>query len=414
VKFIYSMLASKKILTTSALLLVPLIVNFAKISFAAYKLPLPDFGRFSLYVALSSALVYFLNSGLYEGHLKYFSLLQIEKRSRRLCCMQIRAEFVSFTILMIAIIITLIGLQAIESSESNFILAMVFASHVQAHSNLITAHARVSNNLLRVGAILSARSLLSALLFIGLIMRGDIEVANAYLYENIAITLLFSMYLSLRIKFRHMGNAFNQVSVMKHGVWQCYASSLRYFYLALERFAASLLLSPVAMGEYGRLMLVYQVMVVGGGVISQLVQQKILINALSRGVRATGIQLLRYQGVIVSVTIVIASVIFFIASDFLMHFAAVFFGRDIMLWGCGAIFLAGLISGTSLIDSLALGSSNGFAYLKIQVLSGLVWSSLFWMCYGFLDPWTLNLQAFSFLALTVLLIVGNVRFVSLH
>lgn len=413
-KFIFSMLSSRRALATSTLLLIPLIINFAKITFAAYKLPLADFGRFSLYVALSSALVYFFNSGLYEGHLKYFSLLQIQKRSRRLCSLQIRAEFVSFTILMIAIIITLFGLHVIESPESNFILAMVLASHVQAHSNLITAHARVSNNLLRVGGILSTRSLLSTLLFIGLIMRGDIEVANAYLYENIAMTLLFSIYLSLRIKFRHMGYAFNAASVMKHGVWQCYASSLRYFYFALERFAASLLLSPVVMGEYGRLMLVYQVIVAGGGVISQLVQQKILINALSRGVRATGVQLLRYQGFIVSVTMVIASVVIFIASDFLIHFATVFFGRDITLWGCSAIFLAGLISGTSLIDSLALGSSNGFAYLKIQVLSALVWSSLFWMCYGFLDPWTLNLQAISFLALNVLLIVGNVRFVSLH
>lgn len=401
-------------LVISALLLVPVIVNFAKISVAAYKLPIEDFGRFSLYLGLTSAFVYFFNSGLYEGHLKYFSELQIEKRSHRLVLLQVRAEFVSFTLLMVAIVITLFGLREIDPSESTFILATVFASHVQAHSNLITAHARVMNNLLRVGVILSARSVLSTFLFISLIMRGDIEVAKAYLYENIAITLLYGMYLSSRIKFRHIANVFNATSVIKHGVWQCYASSSRYFFLALERYVASLLLSPVAMGVYGRLMVAFQVMVVGGGVISQFVQQKILINALSRGVRATGIQLLRYQGAIVTIFFVMISVVIFAAPDFLMYFATFFIGREITIWGCCAIYLAGLISGTSLIDSLALGSSNGFAFLRIQILSGLVWCVFVWICYGVLDAWSLSLQAFSFLALIVLLSVGNMRFILLH
>lgn len=408
------MLSSNRLLATPVLLLLPLIVNFSKISFAAYKLPLEDFGRYSLYVGLSSALVYFFNSGILEGHLKYFSILQIEKRSRRLSVLQIRAEFVSFSVMMIAITIAQIGLQVIDSSESNFILAMILASHVQAHSNLITAHARVSNNLLRVGAILSGRSILSALLFIVLILCDNINVAKAYLYENITITLLFGVRVTLCIKFRHIVNAFSSVSVIKHGVWQCYASSLRYFYLAFERLVASQLLSPVAMGEYGRLMLLYQVMVAGSGVISQLVQQKILVNALSRGVRATGIQLLKFQGSIVIVSMVMASTVIFMASDFLMHFIPFLFGREIMLWGCGAIFFAGLISATSLIDSLALGSSNGFSFLKIQAVSGLIWLALFGVFYTVNDVWTLNLQAISFLALTVLLIVGNVCFVSLH
>ena len=413
-RIIFSMLSSNRVLATSALLLAPLIINFTKISFAAYKLPLADFGRFSLYVGISSAFAYFLNSGLYEGHLKYFSLLQIEKRSRRLGLLQTRSELVSLLILMMVIIIAAIGLQAIESSESTFVLAMVFAAHVQAHSNLLTAHARVINNLIRVGSILSVRSIVSAIFFIGLIWDGDIVVAKAYLYENIAMSLFFCMFLAFRIKLRHVVNALNAVSVIKQGVWQCYASSLRNFYFALERFFASLLLSPDALGVYGRLMLVYQVMVVGGGVISQFVQQKILINALSRGVKATGIQLLKFQCTIVSVTMVMAFLVSLMSSDLLMHLLTVFMGQDIMLWGCVAIFLAGLISGTSLIDSLALGSSNGAAFLKIQVLSGLLWGALFWMCYGVLYLWTLNLQALFFLVLNILLIVGNIRFVLLH
>lgn len=413
-RIFFSKLPSYRIIFTSALLLSPIIINFAKISFAAYTLPLTDFGRFSLYVGISTAFAYFFNSGLYEGHLKYFSVLRIEKRSRRLVILQARSEFVSLLLLMTVITITLIGLLAIESSESTFVLAMVFAAHVQAHSNLLTVHARVSNNLMRVGSIIFARSIISAILFIGFILDGGAVVAKAYLYENILISLLFCIFLSFRIKFRHLVNAFKALSVIKQGVWQCYASSLRNFSFALERFFASLILSPDALGVYGRLLLVYQVIVVGGGIISQFVQQKILINALSRGVKGTGIKLLKYQGIIVSVAIVIAFFSSLALSDFLMQLLSVFMGKDILLLGCGAIFLAGLISGTSLIDSLALGSSNGVAFLKIQFLCGLIWIALFWMCYGLLHDWTLNLQSFFFLVLNLLLFVGNIRFVFLH
>ena len=414
VRLFPSKLSSNGILLTSVLLLAPLIINFAKISFAAYELPLTDFGRFSLYVGLSSAFVYLLNSGLYEGHLKYFSVLLLEKRSRRLGSLQVRAEFISFGLLMMAIFITLMCLSAIDFPESTFVLATVLASHVQSHSNLITAHARVTNDLLRVGFILSLRSLLSTILFICLITYGEIEVAKAYLYENITMILIFKVYLLFRIRFWHMIKVFNVLSVIKNGAWQCYASSLRSFYLALERFFASLILPPVVMGEYARLMILYQVMVVGGGLISQFLQQKILIDALSRGVKVAGIQLLKYQGAVISLAAVIILFLFVIFSDFFIHYAALLLGPDVALWGCGVVLLAGLISGTSLIDSLALGSPKGFAFFRIQILSGFLWIALFGMCYVFLNSWSLNYQAFSFLILTLILIFGNIRFVLIH
>lgn len=444
-QFLFSIHAIMRLTPRVMLLLTPLIINFAKISFAAYQLPIADFGRYTLYVGLSSALTYILNSGLYEGHLNYFSILQHSLRSRRISWLQVRAEFVSFILLIFALFITKIGLWLFDPKESIFVLAMVIASHVQAHSNLITAHDRSINNLMRVGVILSCRSILSATLFIGFIVYGEISVGEAYLYENIIISLTFSIYFSLRFRFRNkylcisfselsrhnllifktvifrktfsctlMSGVFNPLYIIKRGVWQCYTSSVRSIFFAIERYLASLLLSPQAMGEYGILLLVYQLMITIGGVISQLVQYQILFDALSNGIKAKGIQLLKYQGAIIGVMVITVSVLFFLVPNSFIHLVSSIVGSEIPICGASAIFLAGLISGTNLIDSLALGSSKGLAFIRIQVLCGLSWIVLFAVSSSILDTWTLNQQAIMLLALIGFFLLGNVRFVKIH
>ena len=398
----------------SSLLLLPITINFAKILYAAYALPIVDFGRYSLYIGLSSALVYLFNSGLYEGHLKYFSILKIGHRSFRLSLLQVKAEIVSFVMLLLAVCISIFILFVFKPLEEIFILAMVISSHVQAHANLLTTHARVNNDLIKVGAILSIRSFLSSFFFIGLISYGGFSVWVSYLLESLALAVLFGFYLISRINFRHNLNLFSSISVIKYGVWQCYASSIRYIFFATERFVASLLLSPSAMGEYGRLMLFYQVVMVGGGVISQLVQQRILFNALFKGVKSTGILLLKYQSIIVGCAISTLIVFFALSPNTFNNCVKVIAGPNISVFGAFSIIVSGLIAGTSYIDSLALGSSKGTDLILIQTLGGIIWAIIFFALVGFFTLWSLNLQALMFLILILLLLVGNIRFVLLH
>lgn len=407
-------LIHKKSIFLSAFFLLPSVIVFSKITFAAYYLPLSEFGRLSLYLGISSALVYIFNSGLYEGHLRHFSALQLGGRSRRLSLLQLRAECLSFVGLIIGILLTSAFLFTEITSESAYLMATIFAAHAQSHLNVTTARDRVRNDLLRVAIFHIIRALVPALVFVGLVFFSGADAATAYLCENIALTLILVVYLVIRIRVRCLRNVHQSLGYVKSGIWLCYASSIRQFYFAVERILASLLLSPLAMGEYGRLLLIYQIFIVLGGVISQFLQQRVLIRALSVGVRTTGFLLLKYQGILILVGLVFVLTPFTIFPDYLFNLINVLLGPNVNFWAFSAILLSGLLAGTSLVDSLALGSSRGIKFLKFQAVGGLIWVTGFFVLSNFFDPWTINLQSIGFLGLILFFALGNIRFISIH
>lgn len=398
----------------SALLLLPVAINFLKVSYVAYVVPLEDFGLYTLYLSLSSSLVYVFNSGLYEGHLKYFSTFYLSRRLARIRWLQIHAEIASFWGLFAALLLEAVICMVFHFPETEFLSAMILSAHVQAHSNLVTTHARVENNLVRVGMILTLRSTLSAFLLVGLIAWRRAEIGEAYLMEGLCVTVAHGAYLSSRTRFRLMLRFVKAVAIAQIGFWQCYASSIRNMLFALERFTASFLLSPIEMGVYGRILLVYQVMVVAGGTVSQLFQQKILSYSLSRGVRYIGLIILKYQILAISSAGCFLFCICFLFSIDYFQFSSKFLGSGVKMWGFVIIVLSGVIVGTSLGDSLALGSSKGLAFVGIQILTGFIWCLTLLAVVALTGNWSIGMQALMLFVMTCFLFLGNALFVLLH
>lgn len=401
-------------LLVSALLMVPVAISLFKISFAAYSVPLADFGRYSLYLSISAALVYVFNSGLYEGHLNYFSKIILSKRANRIKWLQARAELVSFYGLAVVLLIASISLAFFPLDESSFILALVFGAHLQAHSNLVTAQARVEQKLLRVGVILTFRAVLSTLIFVGLIIWKNVSIGTAYLAEGMLITICHAVYLAARMHLWNFPDFSRVWLIARLGVWQCYASSVRLGIFALERLAASFLLTPIEMGIYGRILISYQVMVVSGGIVAQILQQKVLYSVLSGSVRKTGVRIFKYQSAIILTVIFLISTVWMLGyfDSITQLFIPIDSGAS--SWALISILIAGAIMGTSLNDSLALGSSRGRALVIIQLASGVLWCVALLVVSKTMNIWSINLQATMYLSLIVFYFFGSVCYVMLH
>lgn len=396
------------------ILSIPLVLNFFKSIVILNIVPTVDFGRFSLYTSSAAAIAYLFNSGFYEGSITYFTALSLGRRNKRIVSLSVRLEVFSFVILFIVLTLVAIFCFLFKPSEALFFFGTILSSYGQSHLNLTTSYLRIKSDFTRLGYIMLLRSGISFFIMITLIKCFDLNISQAYFCDGVLIAIVFLIYIYKRLRLRYFFRILETVKIARLGFWQCYASAFRSLLFSVERFAASVLLSPTAMGQYAKLMVFYQVAVTGGGLISQIFQQRIVSDALSKGVKSVGFAIIKLQLYLISTI----SVSVLIISLIIYQWGGVAVVENLGLNLVGSAFtlvlLSGLIEGTSVFDSLALASDRGFLLIQLRILVLLIFLSGLIIAKIYFCLWTTTHQSVAFLILTILNYFFSVIFIYLH
>lgn len=398
----------------SVIILTPFLLNFFKTIIILKIVPTVDFGRFALYTSSAVAMTYLFNSGFYEGSITYFTSLSLSQRCKRIVSLRVQLELASLVMLFITLIVVVVACNVFKLSESIFIFGAIISSHGQSHLNLMTSHLRARGDILRLGYVMVARSCFSFIITVSLVKLFNFKISEAYLFDGIAIAVCFIAHIYHGVRFKHFFKIFETIKIVNLGIWQCYASAVRSLLFAVERFFASILLSPTDMGQYAKIMVFYQVATTSGGLIAQFFQQSIVIKSLSKGVKSVGLRILRFQ-IYLMVTIS-AIILLFLFSIYQCVNVSVIESLELNLLKSAlfAVLFSGIIEGTSVFDSLALASNKGFLLIRLRLsvlfafIAGLI------LVVPYVELWTITHQSVAFLLLTILNYFISIMFIYLH
>ncbi len=358
-----------------------------------------EFGNYSLSLLYGGFFSYILALGNHEGLIKKLTLISASE-DKELIKNFLSQSSISYLLTAIPLVLIsvsfLYGFGFLDFYYS--VLAISTGLSISA-CNLISVKWKVYGNFKVFGLFNFTRLLLLTTPLIYSYLIKPIEIVEILIIESfiaIFIPVLTSIYLGL---IRNLNLEFfrkEYINVLKVGLPLSLGALTKQMIFTIERTVAKLNLNPDDFGLYSAYMIIFQVLIILGGIVATPLQREVIFKKEEIGAPKTRLHLM-----LVHIMGICLLLLFFTFLSF-MPFNDLGYNNSFNIM-TGVIFMIVLGSGLiafSFYDSLVLAQGNGVSYLK-RILSYTFLILIFFMTpkYYFEIQWNMIYQALFFMFL---------------
>jgi hypothetical protein len=387
-----------KLKSTLAFFAISPVVGFLKPLFVSILDDQAQFGNYTLVIVYSVWFSYVINSGIYEGLLKRYAQFFEEDKKDKINTLNNKIS--SFWLLLLVIVTLFISFFAAISSFY-FFSAGLLLSFSTVSFNVYCAKYRVLSNIFRISFIQLLRLTISLLITYTLILNTNfgldiILFIDALVLCFISILIFLPSFVST-FSFKRFTKDYFEIALTARNL--TYVSALRALCLVLERQTASFLFEDVVFSQYAQILLLFQAMIVGFGLVPQLWQQNIMYWTLKKGVQKA----LIIQSYCISLLLFLWIIFWLFISLIPFPFIHPFLENMnvILLVGC-----AGVVYGASFIDSILLGTKRIEKLVPVYISVIFSWLFIIIILIYNTKSWSLEYQAGTLLLVSLMIIIA--------
>ncbi len=321
-----------------------------------------EFGNYSLSLLYGAFLSYLLASGNHEGLIKKLTYIS-QSEEERLIRNQLAKSFIAYILISIPLIILLafvfVGTGVLNLTYS--ILAISTGFSISAF-NLISVRWKIYGKFKVFGFFNFFRLACLTLPLLYSYFVVKIEISQILLMESliaISFPILLAIYLRLYKTFHYSFLLKDYKDTLMVGLPLSIGALMKQLSFTLERTLAKINLSPEDFGLYSTFMIIFQILVILGGIIGSPLQREIIFKREEIGGLSTRKKLLVVQLSFVSICLGLYCIFIFFPS-FLSFIDLQGFNNVTFFF----VFLGSGIIAFSFYDSLVLAEGSGLSYVK--------------------------------------------------
>lgn len=363
------------------LLGVSAVFGLSKLLLFRYIFDAPEFGNYALAIVYSQFLMYMLSPGADCGLIRQATTLYVENKDEFELKFS-RLFSILFIVSTLSSLVLIFLVVALGLADDFFYFFVILMAYGQILMNGISIRFRVLGHFKAMGALHIFRIAIMSLPLYLACLKFPIDAGSVLIFESL-LGLIFCLAtartlrlitFSLTLKECH---EFYKLSCV--GFSLSVGAIIKAATFSAERSLAKILLTPIDFGLYSTFMIAFQVVFMGGSIIGQPIQRKVLLMAEQGNFNLAKKTLLRCH-------LIILTVLAFAV------FVALLSGLNINESNIATVLLivaSAFLIGFSFYDNLVLASGEGVLYVRMLLVSLTIATLLVSFLIYFLNPsWT--------------------------
>ena len=382
------------------ILVVSAVFGLSKLLLFRYIFNGPEFGNYALAIVYSQFLMYFLSPGADCGLIRQTTKLFLGKKN------EFKTEFshlfsILFILATFTVVALIISLFALGLANDAFYFFVILMAYGQILINGISIRFRVLGHFKVMGAVHILRiGIMSVPLYLAY-FNFPIDANSILIFESLLglvfclVTALALRLISFSFTLKHCQDFYKLSRV---GLSLSISALIKSATFSGERSLAKLLLTPNDFGIYSTFMIGFQVIFMGGSIIGQPIQRKVLLMAEQGNFNLAKESLLKFH------ILIFAILAFVIFVAFMSGINAFELNVVTLLLIVASAFLVGF----SFYDNLVLAVAEGVLYIKILIITLTIATLLVSSLIYYLNPyWTILAQGAVLMTYMVALVVSQ-------